>query len=437
MKVLFVSGELIAGDLAYRLKQEGCDVKLFIEDASRKDCFENMVKKTSDWRKKLKWVGKDGLIVFDDVLYGDVQDDLRKQGYNVVGGSTGGDKLEKDRAYAQTVLEKSGLKNILPTFNFKTIDAAIKYIQKNPGAWVAKQNGHLGMFNYVGEKKDGSDVVGILESYKIRGLDKHFSISLQKKIIGVEVGVARYFNGQDWVGPIEYGVEHKKFLNDDIGPLTAEMGTVMWYDENENTRLYRETLPKIKSFLQKINFKGDVAINFIVDKNHCYPLELTTRFGSPAIHLQMEIHQSLWKDFLMAVAKGNKFKLKYKKGFGVVVCMAVPPFPYIGIGKTAEKYYPKGAPILFKEKISKEEIGRIHFEEVGNKKSKNTDNFYIAGANGYILYVDGFGKTVEEASAQAYKLVNKIIIPKSVYRTDIGKKFAAEGLPKLKKWGWI
>ena len=29
LRVLFISGELIAGDLAYRLKQEGCDVKLY------------------------------------------------------------------------------------------------------------------------------------------------------------------------------------------------------------------------------------------------------------------------------------------------------------------------------------------------------------------------------------------------------------------------
>ena len=93
MRVLFVSGELIAGDVAYRLKQEGCEVKLFIEDKSRGDCFVNMVEKTNDWRKELDWVGKDGLIVFDDVGYGKVQDDLRKKGYTVFGGSKESDRF--------------------------------------------------------------------------------------------------------------------------------------------------------------------------------------------------------------------------------------------------------------------------------------------------------------------------------------------------------
>jgi len=37
MRELFVSGELIAGDLAYRLKNEGCDVKLYVKDKSRRD----------------------------------------------------------------------------------------------------------------------------------------------------------------------------------------------------------------------------------------------------------------------------------------------------------------------------------------------------------------------------------------------------------------
>ena len=74
MRVLFVSGELIAVDLCLRLKQEGCKVKLFIEDKSRYDCLDGMVEKTDDWEKELKWVGKNGLIVFDDVGYGEIQD---------------------------------------------------------------------------------------------------------------------------------------------------------------------------------------------------------------------------------------------------------------------------------------------------------------------------------------------------------------------------
>lgn len=53
MRVLFVSGELIAGDLAYRLKLEGCEVKLFIEHPEQKRCLDGFVEKTDDWKKEL------------------------------------------------------------------------------------------------------------------------------------------------------------------------------------------------------------------------------------------------------------------------------------------------------------------------------------------------------------------------------------------------
>ena len=85
VRVLFVSNDLIGGNIAYLLKKEGHDVRLFIDDQKRRENFENLVEKTEDWMRELPWVGKDGLIVFDDVGYGKIQDDLRKDGYTVFG----------------------------------------------------------------------------------------------------------------------------------------------------------------------------------------------------------------------------------------------------------------------------------------------------------------------------------------------------------------
>ena len=247
MRVLFISGEMIAADLAYRLKLEGCDVKLFIDDKSRKDCFEGMVEKTDNWRKELKWVGKDGLIVFDDIGYGSTQDDLRSRGFKVVGGSEGGERLERDRQFGQKIMSECGIKP-LETHNFSTVEDAIAFIKTNQHAWVLKQNGHNSAITYVGLMPDGSDVLSVLESH-IVGSDSITSLSLQKKVDGVEIAAGRYFNGKDWIGPIEMNIEHKKLFNGDLGPQTGEMGTLTWYEEKENN-LFRETLGKIKPYLQ-------------------------------------------------------------------------------------------------------------------------------------------------------------------------------------------
>lgn len=429
-RVLFVSGELIAGDLAYRLKREGCEVKLFVKDKSRKDCFEGMVEKTDNWKKELKWVGKDGLIVFDDVAYGKIQDDLRKKGYLVVGGSEKGDKIELDRDYGHKIFSACEIK-IVPTKNFNDTKDAISFVKRNKGKWVVKQNDHQSFLNYVGQLEDGSDVVSILKNYESRKIN---TVNLQEKIDGIEIGVARYFNGKDWVGPIEFNLEHKDLHNDNIGPKTGEMGTVIWYSEDEENKIYQATLKKLKPFLSHANFKGDIDINCIVNEKGIFPIEATSRFGCPSTHLQEELHLSPWKDFLMALAKGEEYNLEYKKGFGVVVSVCVPPFPYKAIDKN---FYSRGVSILFKDDLTKEELNSVHFEEASLSKDATGDVYTVGGSNGFILYVTGAGKTVQEAKEKVYSIVKKIVIPQMFYRTDIGDKFIREDQTNLKKWGWI
>ena len=434
MRVLFVSGEMIAGSLAHRLKQEGCEVKLFVEDESRKDCFENMVEKTDDWKKELDWVGKDGLIVFDDVGYGKQQDALRKQGYLVVGGSEGADRLEKDREFGQEVMKSCGIETETSK-DFLNIEDALAFLQSHKATWVVKQNNHKSSLTYVGNMPDGSDVASVLQSYDSYTKDDALkTISLQKKIEGIEIGVARYFNGNDWVGPIEINVEHKAFLNGNIGPLTGEMGTVMWYDDDENNRLFQETLAKLKPFLAQHDFRGDIDLNCIVNRDAVYPLEITSRFGCPSTHLQDELHLSPWSEFLLAVAKGDSYELRHKKEYGVIVSVSIPPFPY---GVSSSDHYLRGVDILFKEPLTKEEMDRVHFEEVSLRQNSGTGQYHIAGSNGFILYVSGSAETVSEARNKAYDVVGKIVIPKMMYRTDIGEQFIQRDQELLEIWGWI
>ena len=434
MRVLFISGELIAGDLAYRLKLEGCDVKLFIEDKELRACFDGMVKKTDNWRKELNWVGMSGLIVFDDVGYGKIQDDLRKKGYNVVGGSGGGDRLESDREYGQEILKACGV--ITGNFDTQifTVDSALRFVKKNKGEWVVKQNDHNTALNYVGSMADGSDVLGVLENYR-KNLGGSYSVSLQKRVRGVEVAIGRFFNGKDWLGPSVINFEHKHLHNDDIGPLGGETGTLMWYEKDENNKLFQRTLAKTKPHLQKIGYKGYIDINCIVnDQDVVYPLEVTSRFGSSTIETQSEIQISLWKDFFIALAKGEDYHLDYKGGYAVNVALTVPPFPY----RTSDRnIITNGVNIFFKKEMSEEEFSHIHFENVLAKKAKGKDMYFTAGNLGYVLYITGLGNTVHEAREKVYSIINKIMIPTMFYRTDIGLRFVRKDQQLLKEWGWI
>jgi phosphoribosylamine---glycine ligase len=363
--VIIISKDGDIFDLAYRLLKEGNEVKIAIQekDFAKVGSGFGLIK-VKDWRKELSWIGKDGLIIFDQSGFGKEQDELRKAGYSVVGGSEGGDKLEFDRYHAQKIFKKYGMKTV-PSRHFNSVNEAIEFVKKKKGRWVVKQNGHADKcFSYAGKMPDGSDVIDLLQNYKKFNRKECSSIDLQERVDGIELGVARYFNGEDWVGPIEMNIEHKKLFPGGLGPKTAEMGTLIWYDDNENNKLFNETLAKLRPYLWKINFRGDIDINCIVNEGGAIPLEATPRFGYPAIHAQSVLNISPWGEFLKALADGKHYDMKWRRGFGIVGLISLPPFPYQAVNN---KYNPQGLRISFCEKLTEDDWTHIHFSEVSQK----------------------------------------------------------------------
>jgi len=431
MNVLFVSNDLSGGDLCLRLKNEGHNVRLFIEDEKQRVNYEGMVVKTDDWKKDIEWVGKDGLFVFDGIGYGAAQDELRANGYSVVGGCALSDKLEHERQYGQKIFSLCEIP-IVSSINFSSPQDAIWFVKKNPAKWVVKQNGHVDkIFNYVGQLSSGEDVIDLLEKYCKNNIEECASIDLQRRIEGIEIGVARYFNGNDWVGPIEVNLEHKDLCAGNVGPKTYEMGTLMWYEDDDEMKLFKKMLAPLKPFLQKIGFKGDIDVNCIINEEGAFPLEVTPRFGWPATHLHTELHLSPWGEFLKAVADGKEYDLKYKKGYGIVNLVALPPFPYNG---DFENYSPKGMRVYFKDEMTEKDFQHVHFEEVSMPED---GKYFVTGDSGFVLHVTEVGDSVAEARRKAEGIIKKIVLPKMFYRNDIGIKFINEDEKKLREWGWI
>ena len=423
--------DLSGADLAYRLQKEGHEVKFFVDNRSQKNNYQNMLNVISDWRSEIDWVGNDGLIIFDSIGYGKEQDELRSQGYSVIGGSELGDKMEHDRQYCKKVLADCGVP-IIQSKSFTDMDEAIEYVKNNKGPWVVKQNGHADkIFNYVGNFEDGRDVIDVLKNYSRYKSEECSTIDIQKKAVGIEIGVARYFNGNDWIGPIELNIEHKDLYSGGLGPKTYEMGTLMWFTDNENNKLFQRTLAKMKDYLRKINFKGDVDINCIVNGDDVYPLEATTRFGWPATHLHLELIESPIGEFFKAVADGKPYDLKYKKEYGIAILVATPPFPYqIKINK----YTSKGEYIYFSSDFTDDDMNHVHFEEVS---LDDEGKHFISGVDGFVLHVTHSAGKVDKAREKCLDLIRKITIPKKFFRNDIGYEFKNGDKKKLKKWGWI
>lgn len=437
MKILFITRDFSGASLCLRLLREGNEIRAYVADSLYCQILDGLIEKIPKLEDGIAWVGLDGLIVVDDVGFGELQDRLRAQGYAVVGGSAGGDLLENDRPFCQRLLAEHGVKTV-PIHHFDNRRDTIRFIKENPGRWVLKQNGNSDKtFCYVGQFHDGRDVLDLLEYYGRKSQYDTCHFVLQQHIEGVEIGVGRYFNGQNWVGPIELNIEHKKLFPSNLGPKTDEMGTLMWYDHNENNQLFKEVLAPLASYLQRIDFRGDFEINCIVNELGAFPLEVTSRFGCPAVQLQMEFHRSPWIEFLSAVARGESYDLAWQKGYGIVVLIAAPPFPFHQCVERIRPL-PQGLKIHFHEEMTEEEMRHYHLEEITvQHDDKGRENYYVCSDRGYVMHVSALGETVEEARENVYRRIRNVVIPKMFYRTDIGVQFLDTSRMLLEKWGYL
>jgi len=407
VKFLFVSPEALSVDLAHVITQESNDVKFCVQSATEKDVGDGFVEKIESWEDQIEWAD---VIVFDDIGFGRTAEKLRSEGKKVIGGSIYTDRLENEREFGQQELGKAGV-SVLPNWNFSDFEEAIKFVQSNPGRYVIKPSGRAQNEKellFVGQEEDGNDVINVLAHYKKNWSNKIKIFQIQQFSSGVEVAAGAFFNGKEFIKPININFEHKRLFPSNIGPSTGEMGTLMmWIQSN---KIFEQTLEKMQPALAASGYVGYIDVNCIANGTGIYPLEFTSRFGYPTISIHMEGITSKWGKFLHSLAKGEKIELNTKKGFQVGVVVAVPPFPF-NDDRTFRKFS-EDATILFKT----QNLDGIHLGEV----KREGNDWRIAGRSGYSLVVTGSGHTTEEARQQVYKRVGNIMIPNMFYRTDIG-----------------
>ena len=421
-KFLFNSLTGLIGDIAWQVSKEGHEVRYFIKDQNESDIADGFVAKSDNLEKDTEWAD---IVIFDDTLgQGEKAQELRAMGKKVVGGTAYTDRLEDDRSFGQEELKKAGV-NIIPYKEFDSFDDAIEHVAQNPGRYVIKPSGEAQNVKrrlFVGEEDDGQDVIRMLEAYKKAFSDEIKIFQLQRRVTGVEVAVGAFFNGKQFIYPININFEHKKLFPGNLGPPTGEMGTSMFW--SMPNQLFNQTLEKMETRLAEERYVGYIDVNCIVNSYGIYPLEFTSRFGYPTISIQQAGMLTPIGKFFWDLASGNDPKLRVKSGFQIGVRIVVPPFPFDD--KDTFESFSKNAAIVFKRPPADE----FHIEDVKQVNGQ----WVVAGTSGVILIVVGFGQTMKQAQAQVYSRIKNVLIPNMYYRTDIGDRWD-EDSDRLHNWG--
>ncbi len=425
MRFLGVGDAADLGALYLRLAGEGHDVKVFIGNPLCQDTLSGLASRVFDWRAELAWVhaaGDDGCILFENVSggRGATQDALRRQGYNVIGSSVYGERLETDRAYAQAVMAGLGLQTA-PVFEFSDADEARNFVAERPARYVLKANGPDAT-TYVGCHRQGEDVRALLAAGVTRPAP---SFILMDHVEGIEMGVGAYFNSDEFLQPACLDWEHKRFFEGDRGELTGEMGTVVTYERTR--RFFDLTLAKLQPLLKENGYCGYINLNTIVNEKGIWPLEFTCRFGYPGYAILDPLQLTPWGDLFSRMLTRSSTRLETSPAFSVGIVITTPPFPY----SRDQVHEPVGLPILFDGELTAAERSHLHYGEVALK-----DGILVtSGASGYTMVVTGTGDTVEAARRAANALAERVTVTNARYRSDIGQKLIDGDFDRLEAMG--
>ena len=406
------------GSMYLRLLDEGHEVRVSVGNPLASGTMAGMVPRTADWRAELDWVraGRDtGLILFEAVGFGELQNELRSQDYNVIGGSAFGDRLENDRAAAQRLLAKIGLRTA-PTIEFTDTGDALADLSARPRRCVFKLSASAGA-TVVGALDDGRDIAALL---RVQPPSEPFV--LMDHLTGVETGVGAYFNGQTFLRPACLDWEHKYFFAGDLGELTGEMGTVATFRGSE--ALFDATLGRLEDQFREAGHVGWVNLNMIVNEDGVWPLEFTCRFGYPGFAVLEPLQAVGWADLFASMLRGDG-ELPTHGGFSLCVVLSTPPFPL----SRYEVDAPVGLPVV-PQNIERK---HLHWGEVGLADGQ----LVTAGLYGWTAVVTGTGLSIGSAKASAYERAAKVRTPNLRYRLDIGDKLIDGALQQLTDWGWM
>ena len=432
MRFLGIGDYADLGDLYLRLMAKGHEVRVHVADPRSAETFAGLIERVDDWRAELSWVravGQDGIILFETADAGATQDALRRDGYNVIGGGAFGDRLENDRAFGQAILRKAGIATVT-THEFDDFTRAIEFVRHNRRRYVYKPNGSdvESMQTYIGEMEGGEDIVALLEINR-RSWQKARkpSFILMAHVMGVEVGIGAYFNGETFLDAVCIDWEHKRFFDGDRGELTSEMGTLVSYRGAD--KLFRATLARVAPWLEREGYCGYINLNTIVNDDGIWPLEFTSRFGYPGFAILDPLHDEGWDVLFSRMIRRDATRFATYPGYAIGVVLTVPPFPY----QTGYAALSKGLPILFRGELSAEDRRHLHYSEVALVEGQ----LVTAGMVGQVMVVTGTGDTVEAAQRGAYRLAERVVVPNLRYRNDIGERFLRHDRAAMERLGLL
>ena len=365
----------------------------------------NVIEKSID----LVIVGPEEPLVRGIVDFFKSDDELKH--VKIFGPSSEGSKLEGSKDFSKEFM----FRNNIPcakskTFNKNNLSEGISFLEKINPPYVLKADGLAagkGVLILDDLEEAKSELSKMILDEKFGDASKN--VLIEEYLDGIEVSVFAITDGHNYI-ILPEAKDYKRIGEGDKGLNTGGMGAVSPVDfadkefmKKVEDSVIKRTVNGIRK--EKLDYKGFIFAGLMNVNGEPYVIEYNVRMGDPETQVVIpRIKNDLLNVFIKCLdEKINEVELDIENNFTTTVILAADGYP---------ESYKKGDDIRNLEEFSNSKI--FH---AGTKKENNR----ILSNGGRVIACTGYGKSLEDAIKNSYRLADNISWDNKYFRKDIGE----------------
>lgn len=370
--------------------------------------FEKLLRLVKDHQIDLTVVGPEA------PLAAGIADRFQEEGLAIFGPSQAASQLESSKIFAKEFCDR----HQIPTAAYAVFTEAAKakeYLKQQKPPVVVKADGlasgkGVSVCSSIGEGLEAIDRMMVHACFGPAGS----KILIEECLQGPEVSFIAMVDGKTVV-PLSSAQDHKRLLENDVGPNTGGMGAFspspLMTTEIFERGLEEILLPTVAGMAAEGNpFVGFLYAGLMLTESGPKLLEFNVRFGDPEAQVILPRLKSDLAELMQLALRGNleQAQLSWEPKMCATVVMASKGYP----GPYERGFSIQGIP------DSAASNGVLVFH-AGTKREEGKTLTH----GGRVLAVSGLGKNLKEAVDAAYKTISGISWNGAVYRKDIGGKY--------------
>src|SRR3989304_7153868 len=342
-----------------------------------------------------------------------IVDNFRKGGLRIFGPLSFAAQLEGSKVFSKHIMQKYGI----PTAEarvFSDHNKAIDYIREKGAPVVVKADGlAAGKGVMVCSKEDEAiTAVNMIMSDRLFG-DAGAQVVIEECLEGEEASFLLFSDGNTII-PMPPTQDHKRALDNDVGPNTGGMGAyspVPIIDRYMQDRIMKEVMLPVVNALKAEGcpYEGILYAGIMLTPVGPKVLEFNCRFGDPEAQSILMRLQSDILDIMNAVIDKKLDRMEIEWSDKAAVCVVIASGGYPDKYTTGQSI--KGL----------EDFNNMNDVVVFHAGTK-FDGGNIVTAGGRVLGVTAIGVDLKNTIDKAYDELNRISFEGMQYRKDIGRK---------------